>query len=341
MSECNICGAQFASKQNMYRHKRTICLPKNENNELTQLTNKLKLVELQNMELEKTYCIALKEIEYLKKIIDDLMPFKDNYISVLKESFDTNNKVMSINSETIKLNAESYNKSLSTIKYISKKLNRAPSLKYQKDEIIGLLEHNVSKKYKPIDYIIYNYSIKKLDKWLGDIIIQIYKKENPFDQSIWATDSSRFSYLICDVIKCASGTKHEWITDKSGIKVAEIIINPTMNLLHNMLNVYLQESLTYDVSAMSLDEMSKLSNNRQKSNEIMKEIKDNNLHKEVLKYITPFFTADLTKIEDAINKSLCHSAEKSETSNSLESIKSMKKKNIFNIKTLKKKKKLL
>jgi hypothetical protein len=110
--------------------------------------------------------------------------------------------------------------------------------------------------------------------------------------------------LICDVIKCATGTRNEWITDKSGVKITEIIINPTMNLLYNMLNMYLNETINYDVDNLTIEEVMKITNNRQITSEIMKEIKDNILHKEVLKYITPFLSADLTKIEEAINKSI-------------------------------------
>jgi hypothetical protein len=298
----------FNSKPNMYKHRKHVCLPKhekhNQESHIQEMELKLKEIGTKYLELEKSYSSVLKENEYLKKTIDELTPFKHNYISMLEKTYESNSKVMEINSETTKLNAESYIKSLSTIKYISKRLNRAPPLKYQQDEIVGLLEYNVSKKYKPIDYIIYNHNIKKLDKWVGDIIVQLYKKENPFDQSIWATDSSRFSYLICDVIKCASGTRNEWITDKSGIKITEIIINPTLELLYNMINTYLNETIDYDVDGLSINEVMKITSNRQKSTEIMKEIKDNTFHKEVLKYITPFLSADMIKIEDTINKTI-------------------------------------
>ena len=39
------------------------------------------------------------------------------------------------------------------------------------------------------------------------------------------------------------------------------------------------------------------------ANEILKEILDSKLHKDVLKYITPYLSADLTLLEDAMNKS--------------------------------------
>jgi hypothetical protein len=264
--------------------------------------DELKLNETKYIELEKSHARIIVENEYLKKSVEDLTQFKENYILMLEKSFDTNIHMFDANNKIMELNNETSIKSLSTVKYISKHLNKAPPLTYEKKEIVGLLEHTSSKRYKPVDYIIYNQSIKKLDKWIGDIIIKIYKKENPFDQSIWATDTSRFSYLVCEVVDSASGIKHEWITDKSGTKVTEIIINPTLELLSKMLEIYIQETLKLNIDEMEICEVNTMFNNRIRSHEIIKEIKDNNLHKDVLKYITPFLSADQTKIEDALIK---------------------------------------
>ena len=307
MFSCNECGVEFTTKTNMYRHMRNICKKKiTENNICVKCS-----------ELEKVNVKLLSENEYLKKTIEDMLPFKTNYMIMTQKSFETNNKMMELTNETTnkviefssessKLQAETSLKSLSTIKYISKHLTLAPPLKYEKQEIAGLLEYSSSKKYKPVDYVIYNYTLKKLPEWVGNIIIKVYKKENPFDQNIWVTDNSRFSYVIFDVIEDASGKKSEWITDKSGTKITERIIAPTLELLQEMLELYLEETrdihLKYD--DMEMEEISRHSNNKQKAFDIVKEIKDEFLHKDVLKFITPFFSTDPVKLEDAITKTL-------------------------------------
>ena len=310
MFSCTMCDTKFNSRPNMYRHRKHVCMVKQhqeeENKNIKHITENLKNIEHKYNELEKIYTIALKEIAYLKDTIEELKPFKTGYMNVMEKSFETTNKVMEINSETTKINAESTIKSLSTAKYISKYLTQAQPLKYEKKEIVGLLEYNNSKKYKPVDYVIYNYTLKKLDEWIGNIIIKVYRKENPFDQNIWVTDNSRFSYVIFDVIDDASGKKSEWITDKSGVKITEKIITPTLNLLKKMLELYLDETrdihLKYD--EMEIDEISRHSNNKQKTFDIIKEIKDEYLHTNVLKFITPFFSTDPVKLEDAITKTL-------------------------------------
>ena len=55
---------------------------------------------------------------------------------------------------------------------------------------------------------------------------------------------------------------------------------------------------------MNIEEISKHSKNKQHAHDIIKEITDKNLHKDVLKFITPFFSADPIKLEDAILKSI-------------------------------------
>ena len=183
MLKCNICDAEFTARQNLSRHKRTICLPKQqfENNQRFKMIDDIRLLECKYtneinhhkdkyIELEKEHAISLTKIEYLTKTIDDLRntineltPLKNDYLAMLKLSHESTTKVMSLNSETSKINAEVSAKSLGTIKYISKHLNNAPPLKYKEDEIVGLLEYTSSKKYKAIDYILYNKTINKLD----------------------------------------------------------------------------------------------------------------------------------------------------------------------------------
>jgi len=316
----------------MYKHKKHVCEPKQKKiieeqtlknivlayNELEKKYNELekthyeiikdneilKKTEYKNIELKELSIKVIAENEYLKKTVDDLLPFKISYMSMMEQTQNINNKIMEINSETTKINAEASMKSLSTAKYISKHLTKAPPLIYEKKEITGLLEYNNSKRYKPVDYVIYNYTLGKIDAWVGNIIVKVYKKENPFDQSIWVTDNSRFSYYIFDVIENASGKKHEWITDKSGTKVIEKIITPTLNLLCKMLEIYLEETkhIHEEYDNMEMEEISRYSNNRQKAVELIKEIKENIIHKDILKYITPLFSADPIKIEDAIVK---------------------------------------
>lgn len=294
---CEDCGMKFKNNYNKNRHKQMSCktVKEKEKGEIQK-----KLLSYEELKIEND--AYKKENIRLQKIIDELQEYKENYIELLKKTSDTNSKLLELNIET---SGKSMVQSMSTMKFVTKNMVKAPPLRHEKQEIAGLLEYTESKKHQPVDYIFHNYSIKKLDSWIGDIIVKIYKKENPFDQSVWSTDTNRYSYLICEVVESASGKKNEWITDKSGIKVTDIIIDPTLKIVDEMLDEYLEEAAkkSEKVDELEIDEISKLMYNKQRAMEIKIKIENNDLHKDILKYVTPFLCADIKKIEDAMIKS--------------------------------------
>jgi hypothetical protein len=243
--------------------------------------------------LETTQSTLEKEIEYLK---NDVTLYKSSYLKMCEQSFEKN---LNMTDKTFEL----ANKSMSTTKFVTKYLTHAPPLIMDKKEITGLLEYTPDKKYKPIDYIFSSYDNKQLCDWIGDLIIKIYKKENPFDQSVWATDTSRFSFLVCQVVQNASGKRNEWITDKSGHKVTEIIIDPTLELLKKMLNKYIEElDKNFNIHTVDIKQFHKIACDKQKAFDIITDIGNDKLNKDVLKYITPILFADIVTIEDMISK---------------------------------------
>jgi hypothetical protein len=257
---CDNCGQEFTAQSNLCRHKKKSCHHKQDDKKKLNLTidenvklkNDLLLLESKNLDLEKKYTVLEKEAnakyldlekkysvlekenEYLK---NDVTLYKSSYLKMLEQSFEKNLSMMDKTADLATINANNVTKSISTSKFITQRLTQAPPLIMNKKEVSGLLEYTPDKKYQPIDYIFSSYDNKELDKWIGDLIIKIYKKENPFDQSIWSTDTSRFSFLVCQVVQNASGKKNEWITDKSGHKVTEIIIDPTLELLKSKINL--------------------------------------------------------------------------------------------------------
>jgi hypothetical protein len=62
--------------------------------------------------------------------------------------------------------------------------------------------------------------------------------------------------------------------------------------------------MEHDLDTMTIENVMNMTASRNTANDILKEILDTKLHKEVLKYITPFLSADISLLEDAINKSI-------------------------------------
>lgn len=112
-------------------------------------------------------------------------------------------------------------KTISTLTYAINKFNSAPSLTMLEDDSLNKLF--VSAAGASIENTIISENVNNnLCVYLGDIIINEYKKNDPKRQSIWCTDASRMSFIIR---KNISGV-NEWHKDKKGLNFINLIIDP-------------------------------------------------------------------------------------------------------------------
>jgi len=107
---------------------------------------------------------------------------------------------------------------------------------------LAMLEnYGVIHENEDIDFtrdLIYFYKKNKLNAYLGDIIIKYYKKEDPKDQSLWSTDSSRLKYIIKELI---ASKKSMWSEDDKGLKINKYIIKPLLKYIHEYINDQIDE----------------------------------------------------------------------------------------------------
>jgi hypothetical protein len=192
--------------------------------------------------------------------------------------------------------AHSSTKTSSTLNYVIKHFNNAPPIELiEGKNITQQITYTGSNKRSQEDIILFNYKSKNLDQFLGDLIIKTYKKDKPEDQSFWATDSSRFSFIIRQLI---GGTKtKEWSMDKSGIKITALIIDPFLDEVREMLIEYNKNGCKFVESLKNINDNTKILKLRDMhlSQEIILLIKQKDLHKSILKYITPYFNFDTCK----------------------------------------------
>jgi hypothetical protein len=197
--------------------------------------------------------------------------------------------------ELIKDNTNLANKSMSTTSYVIKHFDKAPPIKKLKNtEAIKLLEYDVPENHTSGDMIIFKYASKKLNKYLGDIIVRTYKTDNPADQSFWNSDSARLSFIVRQVLKSGD---NEWITDKSGIKLTNLIISPMLdNVKIIMQNYVLEKGEALDKSKGNLQDVNTLEN-MEHANSIILMISNKSLHKDILRCISPHFNLDIRKVD--------------------------------------------
>ena len=81
----------------------------------------------------------------------------------------------------------------------------------------------------------------KLNRLIGNKLISVYKKTDPKQQSIWNSDTSRMSYAIMNPHMVPS----DWTIDKKGIKTGNIIIDPFLEHIKNIVARHLVEKHSF------------------------------------------------------------------------------------------------
>lgn len=191
--------------------------------------------------------------------------------------------------DIIATQASASGKSASTLSYIVKHFNKAPPIKkLGNKEAIKLLEYDVPENYTSADMFVYKHKSKILHEHLGKIIVNEYKTKNPGDQSFWNSDSARLSFIVRQAINLEG----EWIADKSGLKIKNLIVSPMLDIVKEAMKKYVKEKgKLIENGNESIDLLDDMGN----ANEIITEIAQGHLHKEILKFISPHFNLDIKK----------------------------------------------
>lgn len=253
---CKYCSKTFSHAPSKCRHEKQYCKKKKTNN-----------IETSEIPPEKN-----GEVAELKQQVKSLMELVVSTVGIMKD------------------NTQLANKSVSTTSYVVKHFNKAPPIKrLENKKAMKLLEYNVPKNHTSGDVIIFSYKSGILDKYLGNIIVDEYKTANPEDQSFWNSDSVRLSFIVREVLKSGDD---EWIADKSGLKLTNLIISPMLEGVKDVMKKYvkLQGELIEGG-----DESSEITLNMTAANEIIVSINKNNLHAEILKFIAPHFNLIIGK----------------------------------------------
>lgn len=206
---------------------------------------------LHDMEKEK-----FKEFEKLTK---ELLEEKDKIIKILSNVVDGANGYA--------------NQQLSVIKYLVKNHTDAPSLVCYND----FSKIKMGNENKFIKTIIYYYCSNRLVKYLSECIVKEYKKDNPQEQSMWTSDTSRLTYIIKELMKDNTSI---WLMDKKGIKVKNYIIKPLLNYLKTEIvnyssNIMYDKNINIEEQTMNIIkgiDLIKIIDNGALENSILKEI---------------------------------------------------------------------
>ena len=179
-------------------------------------------------------------------------------------------------------------KSVSALTYLVNNYGSAPTIEMLDVGDMGDLEEN---NKKLIEDIMSSYKHKTLDKYLGDSIIRLYKKDNPKDQSIWSTDTNRLTYLIKELMVNDSST---WIIDKKGIKTKKYLIDPLLEHIKTLIIFYQKNSINLNTNVVEMEHILEINKRILK---LVDDIDDGLVSNNLLKYISThlFFNDKLLK----------------------------------------------
>ena len=230
-----------------------------------------------------------------KKVIDNKKNIftggKSETAEVLVKFVEVVSDMCKMHTEVMKGQTENATKSLSAIKYLAKHRTTAPPIAPLKGrELTKMIAYKGNKQYKLTDIIVHNYKHKTLANFLGDMIVDKYKTDEPEDQSVWMSDLARLSFIIREL----KDGNPEWVKDKSGTKLTKLIISPLMKKVKEMLIERVNE-LDEINNESETDEMDTRDNvqTMQQINEIIRDINLSKFDGSILKHIAPEFNLEI------------------------------------------------
>lgn len=310
---CESCNYQTENKTNWYSHKKTLKHQRNCKEEIKKLSDSEEEVKILKEQLNKKDSelelkISQKEIEYLK----DKLSFQDKLIeekedkcvklieaaNKLLEEKDDKIKILTIENqyhkEIINESGVIIKESVGTMSHVIKNYKDAPVLTEGNYEEIFDDKDNFAK-----DLVYFN---KKniLDKKLGDIIINKYKKDDPTQQSLWSTDNARLNYIIKENIEVNEKNKSqiqlykknsEWQRDKGGRKVKQRMIDPLLTNVKKLNEDHINDNNNKILkNKIKIEKQQPVLENMIQLNEINTKIKNETLAKDINKYIVTHFS---------------------------------------------------
>lgn len=276
------CGKEYSFRQCLYRHRKT-CQKREYIKEMGELKKKVAQMDV----LENKISLMSEKIQLLESNSQSIIETPTLKYSNNKSIY-SNNAMITTNSNNTINNTNNNQKIINVYNYVTKNYTNAEPIKMlNKQDVTKLLtiedkntEHSIE------DFIIFNQSKRSLNQFIGDFIIKEYKKEDPNEQQIWATDVSRLSFLVRQVL---NKTDKTWLKDMKGTCLGKHIITPIFKEIKKMMQDHIKKLDSVNYDELSISELEKLETNGALALKIIYDINQKNLHPKVLSHIVSSF----------------------------------------------------
>jgi uncharacterized C2H2 Zn-finger protein len=266
--KCEKCDAIFEHRTNLYRHINYRCVYKNKSNdENNTLKNELSRQKELTKLAEQDALIKNNTIQHLNETIGFLKDDMKYYKSLVNSA-----------GGIVKT-------SVNALTYIMTKYADAPALEAIND-YSTIQQENINVF---IQTLIFYFNHNNLDIFLGDVIIKYYKKEDPSQQSLWNSDTSRLTYIIKELL---SNKKSDWKVDKKGVRTNNYIVLPLLEHIKQIVNKYIIEQALVMKDIKRKRQINKINSNLAVASNIVTSINDGTLSANMMKHIAPYFYLD-------------------------------------------------
>ncbi len=225
----------------------------------------VKFSRLCNLSRHKKICLEAK-------IKDTEAKIKDNSVIHLEKENERLQK--QVTTYEMMLKSFTSPQIINYFNFLCSNYSTTPILEEQKSHVC-LLE---AKTMTLIEVITMYHGNKTFVNFIGDYIIKTYKKKEPKEQSFWATDITRLTYIIREACK---GSENIWSYDKKGVKIKKIVIEPALQYVKDSLIDFCKENGAATDEPMFSQLKAAL--------EIIPRINDGSLTDEISRYIAPEF----------------------------------------------------
>lgn len=141
--------------------------------------------------------------------------------------------------------------------------------------------------FKFLEILVNNYKSKRLCQYLGDFLIKYYKKQDPQEQSLWNSDTSRLTYFIKQLLN--DNASSMWIMDKKGVMLTNTIIVPLLKYI----KTYIEQFIECSVKLGRIHQNSRIQRKIMKLGCILQDIENKEIANGITKYIAPHFCLTL------------------------------------------------
>ena len=150
-------------------------------------------------------------------------------------------------------------------------------------DVMKILAYDESCGHSLEEMIIFQYSKYLLNQFIGQFIVDEYKKKDPNKQQIWSSNVLKLNFIVRQIL---NQTEHVWLKDINGICLEKYIISPILEEIKLIMKNYIKDCYT-DMS--SNDVIETLGNKPTIAMKIIYEINQKELHKKILDFIAPHF----------------------------------------------------